>query len=51
MPDFTPDLIVYGFIAAYLAIQLVPAEFWIGVNSERGVPDMQAAFKVARGLI
>jgi len=40
----TVVLILYGFITAYLAIQLVPADFWIGVNSERGVPDMQAAF-------
>jgi len=37
-------LIGYGFLAAYMAIGLVPAEFWIGVNRERGVPDMQAAF-------
>lgn len=37
-------LIVYGFLAAYLTISLVPAEFWVGVNRERGVPDMQAAF-------
>ncbi len=40
----TVGLIVYGFIAAYLSISLVPAEFWIRVNQERGVPDMQAAF-------
>lgn len=40
----TVTLIVYGFLAAYAAISLVPAGFWIGVNSERGVPDMQAAF-------
>lgn len=40
----TVGLIAYGFLAAYLAIALVPADFWIGVNSERGVPDMQAAF-------
>jgi uncharacterized integral membrane protein (TIGR00697 family) len=40
----TVALIVYGFLAAYLAISLVPAQFWISVNSERGVPDMQAAF-------
>ncbi|HWK73795.1 MAG TPA: queuosine precursor transporter [Povalibacter sp.] len=40
----TVMLILYGFITAYLAIQLVPADFWVGVNSERGVPDMQAAF-------
>lgn len=40
----TVALIVYGFLAAYLAISLVPAQFWVSVNSERGVPDMQAAF-------
>jgi queuosine precursor transporter len=37
-------LILYAFMAAYLAISLTPAEFWVGVNRERGVPDMQAAF-------
>jgi uncharacterized integral membrane protein (TIGR00697 family) len=40
----TVALIVYGFIAAYTAISLTPAGFWVAVNSERGVPDMQAAF-------
>lgn len=40
----TVALITYGFMAAYISIALVPAEFWVGVNSERGVPDMQAAF-------
>ena len=40
----TVALIVYGFIAAYVAISLAPAQFWISVNAERGVPDMQAAF-------
>jgi hypothetical protein len=40
----TVGLIAYGFLAAYLAIALTPAEFWVGVNRERGVPDMQAAF-------
>ncbi|HEY8539557.1 MAG TPA: queuosine precursor transporter [Steroidobacteraceae bacterium] len=40
----TVVLIAYAFIAAYAAIELVPADFWVGVNSERGVPDMQAAF-------
>lgn len=40
----TVGLIVYGFLAAYLAIALAPAEFWVTVNGERGVPDMQAAF-------
>jgi len=37
-------LISYAFLAAYLAINLAPADWWVGVNAERGVPDMQAAF-------
>jgi uncharacterized integral membrane protein (TIGR00697 family) len=40
----TVVLIVYGFLAAYAAISLTPAGFWVAVNDERGVPDMQAAF-------
>jgi uncharacterized integral membrane protein (TIGR00697 family) len=40
----TVVLIVYGFLAAYMAISLTPAGFWVAVNSGRGVPDMQAAF-------
>lgn len=40
----TVVLIVYGFLAAYAAISLTPAGFWVAVNSARGVPDMQAAF-------
>jgi uncharacterized integral membrane protein (TIGR00697 family) len=40
----TVGLIVYGFLAAYVAISLAPARFWVSVNAERGVPDMQAAF-------
>lgn len=37
-------LIVYAFVAAYIAIELSPAQWWQVVNAERGVPDMQAAF-------
>jgi queuosine precursor transporter len=40
----TVALIVYGFLAAYIAISLAPAEFWVAVNRVHGVPDMQAAF-------
>ncbi len=36
--------IVYAFVFAYLAIGLAPAGWWVTVGSERGVPDMQAAF-------
>jgi uncharacterized integral membrane protein (TIGR00697 family) len=37
-------LISYAFLAAYIAISLAPAEWWVTVNSSQGVPDMQAAF-------
>jgi uncharacterized integral membrane protein (TIGR00697 family) len=36
--------IVYAFAFAFLAIWLAPAGWWVTVNAERGVPDMQAAF-------
>ena len=37
-------LIGYAFVAAYVAISLTPAAWWVTVNEPRGVPDMQAAF-------
>ncbi len=37
-------MISYGFLFAYASIHLAPAEWWITVNAERGVPDMQAAY-------
>jgi uncharacterized integral membrane protein (TIGR00697 family) len=37
-------LIIYAFFAAYIAISLVPAGFWLTVNRDSGVPNMQAAF-------
>jgi uncharacterized integral membrane protein (TIGR00697 family) len=37
-------LISYAFLAAYLAISLAPAEWWVTVNASAGVPDMQKAF-------
>jgi uncharacterized integral membrane protein (TIGR00697 family) len=37
-------LIGYAFVAAYVAIGLAPAAWWVTVNEPRGVPDMQAAF-------
>jgi queuosine precursor transporter len=42
-------LISYGFLAAYLAIHLAPAEWWVGVNAEQGVPNMQSAFNAIFG--
>ena len=37
-------MISYAFLFAYASIHLAPAEWWVGVNAERGVPDMQAAY-------
>ena len=42
-------LIGYAFAFAYLAIALVPAEWWITIGQQRGVPDMQAAFAAIFG--
>jgi queuosine precursor transporter len=42
-------LIGYGFIAAYLAIDLVPADWWRKAGEAQGVPDMQAAFATVYG--
>jgi queuosine precursor transporter len=45
----TVALITYAFCAAYLAIALAPAQFWITVNQESGVENMQAAFTAIFG--
>ena len=37
-------MISYGFLFAYASIHLSPAAWWVTVNSQRGVPDMQAAY-------
>lgn len=37
-------LISYAFLMVFFAIKLAPADFWVGVNIEKGVPDMQGAF-------
>jgi uncharacterized integral membrane protein (TIGR00697 family) len=37
-------MISYGFLFAYASIHLAPADWWVGVNAGRGVPDMQAAY-------
>jgi uncharacterized integral membrane protein (TIGR00697 family) len=41
--------ISYAFLFAYLAIELAPASWWVGVAAGRGVPDMQAAFAATFG--
>ena len=40
----TAALIAFGFIVMWLAIGMPPADFWVGMNADQGVPDMQAAF-------
>ncbi|HMQ49788.1 MAG TPA: queuosine precursor transporter [Saprospiraceae bacterium] len=42
-------LIIYAFLMIFAAIQLVPADWWIGQNASKGVPNMQSAFSVVLG--
>ena len=42
-------LILYGFVFAYAAIHLAPADWWLGANANQGVPDLQAAFAAIFG--
>src|SRR3954469_9334276 len=37
-------LISYAFLAAYVAISLEPAKFWVDINAGMGVPDIQKAY-------
>ena len=41
--------IAYAFIAAYAAISLAPATFWVDVNAGMGVPDIQKAYALIFG--
>jgi uncharacterized integral membrane protein (TIGR00697 family) len=41
--------IAYAFLAAYAAISLAPATFWVDANAELGVPDVQKAYAVVFG--
>jgi uncharacterized integral membrane protein (TIGR00697 family) len=42
-------LITYAFFMIFAAIQLSPADWWVGQNVNKGVPDMQDAFSVILG--
>nr|WP_145985562.1 queuosine precursor transporter [Lysobacter maris] len=42
-------LICYGFVFAFAAISLAPADWWVGAAADRGVPDYQAAFAAVFG--
>jgi hypothetical protein len=41
--------ICYAFVAAYAAIALAPAGFWVEANRDLGVPDIQRAFALIFG--
>lgn len=38
-------IISYAFIVVYLAIHTVPAEWWVTINIDKGIPDMNAAYQ------
>jgi hypothetical protein len=42
-------MILWGFLFAYLAINVAPAHWWIGAAQSQGVPDQQAAFAAIFG--
>ncbi|GAB2516066.1 queuosine precursor transporter [Lysobacter humi (ex Lee et al. 2017)] len=42
-------LIVYGFLFAFAAIALAPADWWVGAARAQGVADYQAAFTAVFG--
>jgi queuosine precursor transporter len=42
-------LISWAFLAAYLAINLAPAPFWVEANAALGVPDIQRAYALIFG--
>jgi queuosine precursor transporter len=42
-------LIAYAFVAAYAAISLAPATFWVDINKDMGVPDIQHAYALIFG--
>ena len=42
-------LIAYAFLAAYAAISLAPASFWVDINAGMGVPDIQKAYALIFG--
>ncbi len=45
----TVGLISFAFLMIYFSIQLVPADWWIGIYSKKGTPDMQSAFSSVFG--
>jgi hypothetical protein len=48
-PVIAVGLIAYAFLAAYAAISLAPASFWVDINKDMGVPDIQKAYAILFG--
>lgn len=44
LSNLTVVLISFSFLAAYMAIHLQPAPWWVTVNAEKGIPDSQKAY-------
>ncbi|MBK9177709.1 MAG: queuosine precursor transporter [Flavobacteriales bacterium] len=40
----TAALIAFAFVVMYFAIGMPPADFWVSMNADQGIPDMQSAF-------
>ena len=40
----TAGLIGFAFLAAFCAIRLTPADWWVTVNAGKGIPDTQKAY-------
>ncbi|MCB0510956.1 MAG: queuosine precursor transporter [Bacteroidetes bacterium] len=49
LSNLTVGLLAYAFIMYYLAIQLVPADWWITSKTMNGVNDMQAGYQQILG--
>ena len=45
----TAGLISYAFLMVFISIGLTPADWWVKVYEQQGVPDMQAAFSQVFG--
>lgn len=37
-------LILYAFVMFYAAMEIPPADFWVGSGTDKGIPNMQLAF-------
>jgi uncharacterized integral membrane protein (TIGR00697 family) len=42
-------IISYAFIVSFVAIHAAPADWWVGVNTDKGVPNMDQAYAAIFG--